>query len=384
MKRPPWDPRQGDHQVIDGERFPLCERIDDLHLPIVEPVLTRDDVPANHPLALRLHLHHLRGQTPDEEFEPPRQIHVPLAHALERRIEGRPIPVVELAQREEPLEVVARAIEAERREEPRRPPVSVDEGMDMDELQNCGEFDERITVPSSNSDHVAVPSRSTADKLTIVSERILAKSLSGSSSSSGRVSVPPADVYFSVDVETDGPIPGPYSMLSFALVPAGRMDGRRYAPPTAYDDVFYVELRPISEQFEKAALAVNGLDRERLMREGLDPSDAMRSAVDWLRARCAGGEPVLVAYPLGFDWSWLHWYFVQFVGTSPFKHSRAFDLKTAVAVTEGIPISGAGRSRLPESLVANRAHTHHAADDAIAQAEIFSKLMIGISKRRAP
>jgi len=30
-----------------------------------------------------------------------------------------------------------------------------------------------------------------------------------------------ADAYFSADVETDGPIPGPFSLLSFALVYAG-------------------------------------------------------------------------------------------------------------------------------------------------------------------
>ena len=33
------------------------------------------------------------------------------------------------------------------------------------------------------------------------------------------------DVYFSADVETDGPSPGPYSLLSFALVYAGRFNG---------------------------------------------------------------------------------------------------------------------------------------------------------------
>jgi hypothetical protein len=218
----------------------------------------------------------------------------------------------------------------------------------------------------------------------IVSKISLVTSPSVSAAPAGRVGAPLADIYFSVDVESDGPIPGPYSMLSFALVPAGRMDGNLYTPPAKYDDYFYVELKPISEQFEEAALAVNGLDRDCLRREGTEPSEAMRAAADWLRARCAGGEPVLVAYPLGFDWSWIHWYFVNFVGTSPFKHSRAFDLKTAVAVTEGIPISHAGRSRLPKSLMADHAHTHHAADDAIAQAEIFAKLMTGVGKRRAP
>ncbi|MEM9691764.1 MAG: exonuclease [Myxococcota bacterium] len=191
-----------------------------------------------------------------------------------------------------------------------------------------------------------------------------------------------ADVYFSVDVETDGPIPGPYSMLSFALVPAGRFDGVRYAPPESYHESFYVELKPISEEFEDAAMAVNGLNRNRLQREGAEPADAMRRAADWIRAGCAEGEPILVAYPLGFDWSWVHWYFVRFLGTSPFRHSRAFDLKTAVSVTEGVPISRAGRSRLPAALMAEQVHTHHAGDDAIAQAQIFAKLMTAVDRKR--
>jgi hypothetical protein len=39
------------------------------------------------------------------------------------------------------------------------------------------------------------------------------------------------DAYFSADVETDGPIPGPFSMLSFALVYAGSFDGRKFEHP---------------------------------------------------------------------------------------------------------------------------------------------------------
>ena len=101
-----------------------------------------------------------------------------------------------------------------------------------------------------------------------VSERILAKGSPAKTAPAGLVGALLADIYFSVDVETDGPIPGPYSMLSFALVSAGRMDGNRYSAPANFDDHFYVELKPISEQFENAALAVNGLDRDRLSREG--------------------------------------------------------------------------------------------------------------------
>ena len=78
----------------------------------------------------------------------------------------------------------------------------------------------------------------------------------------------PFDVYFSADVETDGPIPGPFSMLSFALVYAGRFDGVHFTRPDAFDRTFYRELKPISTSFEPEALQVNGLDRDRLCHEG--------------------------------------------------------------------------------------------------------------------
>ena len=181
-------------------------------------------------------------------------------------------------------------------------------------------------------------------------------------------------MYFSADVETDGPIPGPYSMLSFALVPAGTFDGSRFVRPTDYDDTFYAELKPISEEFEPEALAVNGLDRQALLESGADPAVAMERARQWIQQRSGSGRPVLVAYPLGFDWSWLYWYFVRFGGDSPFEHSKAFDVKTAVVTKCGVPIAKAGRKSLPEALRSSRPNTHHAVDDAIAQAEIFANV----------
>lgn len=184
------------------------------------------------------------------------------------------------------------------------------------------------------------------------------------------------DVYFSADIETDGPIPGPYSMLSFALVYAGRFDGTRFERPKDYGLSFYRELRPISEEFEAEALEVNGLDRARLVREGCEPAAAMREAAEWVRGHAGGGQPVLVAYPLSFDWSWLYWYFKRFLPeSSPFNHSRCFDIKTAFAIKAGVPIVEAGRSKMPAALQARRTHTHHAVDDAIEQAEIFANLI---------
>jgi hypothetical protein len=183
------------------------------------------------------------------------------------------------------------------------------------------------------------------------------------------------DAYFSADVETDGPIPGPYSILSFAIVFAGTYDGSVFRRPFDYQRAIYKELRPISDNFQTEALRVNGLDRDRLLTLGASPISAMSDTAEWIRATAGTASPVLVAYPLSFDWTWLYWYFVKFSASgSPFDYSRCFDLKTAVAVKTGRPISESGRSKLPRALESSRAHTHHALDDAIEQAEIFANV----------
>lgn len=183
------------------------------------------------------------------------------------------------------------------------------------------------------------------------------------------------DIYFSADVETDGPIPGPYSMLSFALVFAGSFDGVKFSRPSAYETIFYTELRPISDEFQAEALLINGLDRDRLRCEGRLPGPAMTEASSWVKEVASGNRPILVAYPLCFDWAWLYWYFTRFSADgSPFGHSQCFDIKTAFAVKGHIPIGDAGRSRVPKLLRPKHQHTHHAIDDAVAQAEIFANV----------
>lgn len=183
------------------------------------------------------------------------------------------------------------------------------------------------------------------------------------------------DVFFSADVETDGPIPGPFSALSFALVFAGTFDGERFQRPAQYDLALYKELRPISDNYQEQALVVNGLDRNRLLLLGQDPKEAMSEAYDWVESISGVGNPVLVAYPVSFDWTWLYWYFIQFSPKgSPFGYSQCFDIKTAYAVKNNALMRDSSRSKLPSVLLPNRPHTHHALDDAVEQAEIFANI----------
>lgn len=52
--------------------------------------------------------------------------------------------------------------------------------------------------------------------------------------------MPKCEVYVSVDVEADGPIPGPYSMLSFGLAECGTFDGHVFMPVDPGSDAHHV------------------------------------------------------------------------------------------------------------------------------------------------
>lgn len=186
-------------------------------------------------------------------------------------------------------------------------------------------------------------------------------------------------VYVSVDVEADGPIPGPYSMVSFGAVVAGWHDGEGFRRPPAGAAAFYRELRPISAEYDPQALAVSGLDRAALEAGGADPAAAMREFGRWVEGvrRGPGGaryRPVMVAYPAVYDWQFLYWYLVRFTGSSPFGHSGCLDLKTLYAARSGVPFAGIGKRSMPPELLPDLPHTHHALDDAREQAELFANL----------
>lgn len=187
--------------------------------------------------------------------------------------------------------------------------------------------------------------------------------------------VPPGDCYFSVDIEADGPVPGPYSMLSFGIAVAARYDGRTFAPEDPEANTFYRELQPISDRFEPDALRAARLDRRRLVDAGSLPSTAMDEAADWVRRTAGVDHPVLVAFPLTFDWMFLYWYFECFATDgSPFEFSSALDMKTMYQQKAGVVVSRAGKADLPPDVRAERPHTHNALDDAIEQAELFANL----------
>lgn len=171
------------------------------------------------------------------------------------------------------------------------------------------------------------------------------------------------ELYIATDVEADGPIPGPYSMLSLGMAVAGRPEL-----------TFYTELKPISDQFVPEALAVAGLDRERLLREAPSPEEAMSAATAWVNSLGTVGRPVFLAAPAVWDGMFVHWYFVRFAGKNPFGATGSgVDLRSYWMGKTGCEWAAIGKGEIKKALgLQGLPHTHHAGEDAAELAAVFA------------
>lgn len=164
-------------------------------------------------------------------------------------------------------------------------------------------------------------------------------------------------------------------MLACGLCVVGRFDGRKFTATDPEQETFYTELKPISEAFDPEALSVTGLDRDVLSRQAPSAETAMRQVADWIRAAAGPDHPVLVGFPLVYDWLFLYWYLQKFVGEdSPIAFSSGLDMKTMYQQKARVVLEEAGKDDLPSFLQSERRHTHNALEDALEQAEIFANL----------
>jgi hypothetical protein len=106
----------------------------------------------------------------------------------------------------------------------------------------------------------------------------------------------------------------------------------------------------------------------------------MREYVDWLRGLAA--KPVFVGYPAAYDFMFVYWYLIKFVGESPFSHS-ALDIKTFAMCVLGTEYRETTKKRMPRRWFDNMPHTHVALDDALGQGALFCNMLHESNKRGA-
>ncbi len=83
--------------------------------------------------------------------------------------------------------------------------------------------------------------------------------------------------YIMIDIESDGPIPGDYSMVCFGAV----------VVEPSLNRTFYGKLRPISDKWIPEALAISGFSREETLAFD-DPKTVMEQFADWVRSVTSG------------------------------------------------------------------------------------------------
>jgi hypothetical protein len=160
--------------------------------------------------------------------------------------------------------------------------------------------------------------------------------------------------YIMVDIESDGPIPGDFSMICLGAV----------VVEPSLSKTFYGKLRPISEKWIPEALAISGFTREEAMQFD-DPYRVMLDFSQWLKDNNTR-RLMFISDNNGFDWQFINWYFHHFTGENPFG------------------ISSTNLGSLYKGLVKDTfqtfkhlrktKHTHHPVDDAKGNAEALLEM----------
>jgi DNA polymerase III epsilon subunit-like protein len=155
--------------------------------------------------------------------------------------------------------------------------------------------------------------------------------------------------FIMVDIESDGPIPGDYSMISFGAVLVDEH----------LDKTFYGRLKPISEKFIPEALAVSGHSREEVLTFD-DPEYVMTEFEKWINVT-SKDRPIFISDNNGFDWMFVCWYFHHFIGRNPF----GFSSQNLGSLYKGIQKNVFTNFKH----LRKTKHSHHPVDDAKGNAE---------------
>lgn len=187
------------------------------------------------------------------------------------------------------------------------------------------------------------------------------------------------EIYISTDIESDGPIPGQNSMLSFA---SAAFVNNKLA------DTFSANLKQLPDAVMDKSTKEEFWDKnpeawEACRKDMQDPTKAIKSYIDWLKGleKTYKAKVVFVGYPAGYDFTFVYWYLMKFGGYSPFSFS-CIDMKTLAMALMKKPFRDCTKRRMPKHWFdTSKKHTHVALDDAIEQGIMFCNMMKDLYKK---
>ena len=180
------------------------------------------------------------------------------------------------------------------------------------------------------------------------------------------------DLYISVDIETDGPIPFKNSMIDLGASIFDLKNG--------IIESFEVAVNPLpgntTDPNTMLEFWSKHIDRYNYLYDhGIEAKQAMERFVNWVERVSGGKKPVFIAYPAGYDFTWTYAYMMYFVGRSPFGFV-ALDFKSLLTGYLKVPYRSVAKRNMPKKWFSKELkHTHNAVEDAAEQAELFINAM---------
>lgn len=176
----------------------------------------------------------------------------------------------------------------------------------------------------------------------------------------------PTENFISVDIETSGPIPGEFSLLSLGACLV-------YKPEIAFECL----VKPLNDNADPDALKVTGFSLDDLKINGESPEIAFNHFANWIaEVSPAPQKPIFVGFNAAFDWSFVNYYFHRFWGQNPFGFA-ALDIKSLYMGAENSTWLETKSSQMAKKLQPKLKGNHVALDDARYQAELFRLIMKG-------
>jgi hypothetical protein len=182
------------------------------------------------------------------------------------------------------------------------------------------------------------------------------------------------EIYVSTDIETDGPVPGLNSMLSFGSA--------AYLRDKTLVQTFSANLETLAgasaDPVTMAWWKTQPLAWEASRRNPQPPVLVMPQYVSWLKG--LPGNAVFVGYPAAFDFMFITYYLYRFAGESPFLYF-ALDIKSyAMAMMKKRDFYDVNKDSMPKHWFDDLPYTHIALDDAVSQGALFCNMLAESSK----
>lgn len=182
-------------------------------------------------------------------------------------------------------------------------------------------------------------------------------------------------MYLSIDIETDGPIPGANSMLQLgaaAFHPNGELLGKTQ---WNLEELYGARPNPSTMDWWKTQGDLYEETRKDTKEPTLVMEEFVKFALEQKNKTVSKGVTV-VAYPASFDWMFVYWYLIKLLGNAyPFGMS-ALDIKSYVAGKLGTNFRNTVKKNMPREWFQNLPkHTHRAVDDAYEQGVLFMRIL---------